>query len=434
MRYSMNQERFDAIVVGAGMGGAACAYRLAKAGKKVLLIERGNYAGAKNMTGGRIYTHSLEMLMPDFRGKAPLERKVTAEKISILQGGQETTIGYAANPQKAQDESYTVLRSVFDRFLAGEAEKAGAMVVNKIQVDELVKEGGRVVGVRCGKDTVLCDVVILADGANSMLAEQSGFRKRTRPADMAVGVKEVYTFPKSNFIDDRFCLAPGEGLSQLFMGDISCGLMGGGFLYTNKTSVSVGVVVSLSHIGEADMTIDEMMNRLLSYPCVVNAIRGGKLVERSGHMVPEVGYRGISTLSGDGFMIVGDAAGFCVNIGYAVRGMDFAIASGIYAADAYIKAHEAGDYSASSLRRYDQMVENSFIGHDLKLYRKFPEFAGSNPRLFSTYPELINGIMHDTFMINGDGASSLSSKLMKRAKSVGLFTLIGDAIKGGRSL
>ena len=170
----MSQERFDAIVVGGGMAGASAAYRLAKAGIRVLLVERGNYAGAKNVTGGRIYTHSLEQLIPDFRKRAPLERKVTQERISILDSGKSTTIEYNGSAEHPDEESYVVLRSVFDKWLADEASSAGAMVVNRIQVDSLLMQGDRVVGVRCGNDEAYANVVILADGVNSLLAERAG--------------------------------------------------------------------------------------------------------------------------------------------------------------------------------------------------------------------------------------------------------------------
>ena len=428
----MSQERFDAIVVGGGMAGASAAYRLAKAGIRVLLVERGNYAGAKNVTGGRIYTHSLEQLIPDFRKRAPLERKVTQERISILEGGKSTTIEYNGGAEHPDEESYVVLRSVFDKWLADEAANAGAMVVNRIQVDSLLMQGDRVVGVRCGNDEAYANVVILADGVNSLLAERAGLRAPLRPAEVAVSAKEVYTFNKG-VIEERFGVAADEGASWLFMGDITHGLMGGGFLYTNKNSVSIGIVVSLEHIGEADATIEDMMNEFMAYPTVARILKGGKLVERSGHMVPEAGYQAVSTLSGDGFIIVGDAAGFCVNMGYTVRGMDFAIASGMYAADAVIKAHKLGDFSAGAMRYYDLKVEDSFIGKDLKQYRRLPDFL-NNPRIFTAYPAMVNGIMQDVFTVNGKGASPLVPKLLKRANKAGLVGLAMDALKGGRAL
>ncbi|WP_251441384.1 FAD-dependent oxidoreductase [Veillonella intestinalis] len=425
-------ERFEAIVVGGGLAGAAAAYRMAKAGVKVLLVERGSYGGAKNMTGGRIYTHSLEALIPNFRETAPLERKVTKERISILEGGKATTVEYEATPAKPEDESYVVLRSVFDKWLVDQAAAAGAVVVNRIQVDELLKEGDTVVGIRCGKDTMLADVVVLADGVNSLLAERAGLRAPVTAAEVAVGAKEVYTFNKG-VLEERLGLDGNDGLAWLCMGDITHGLMGGGFLYTNKNSLSLGVVVGLEHIGEADATIEDMMNEFMSYGPIARLLKGGKLVERSGHMVPEAGYKAVTTLSGNGFIIVGDAAGFCINMGYTVRGMDFAIASGMYAGDAIIKAKKLQDFSAGALRYYDILIEDSFIGKDLKTYRHFPEFL-NNPRIFQKYPSMVNGIMEDVFTVNGNGAKPLVPKLLKRATGVGLVNLAMDALKGGRAL
>lgn len=87
---------FDAIVVGAGCAGSVAAYELAKAGKEVLLIERGNFAGAKNMTGGRIYAHSLRKVFPDFESEAPLERKITRERISLMTQEANLTMDFTS--------------------------------------------------------------------------------------------------------------------------------------------------------------------------------------------------------------------------------------------------------------------------------------------------------------------------------------------------
>lgn len=274
--------------------------------------------------------------------------------------------------------------------------------------------------------------MVLADGVNSLLAERAGLRAPITAAEVAVGAKEVYSFNKG-VLEERLGLDGNDGLSWLFMGDITHGLMGGGFIYTNKNSLSIGVVVGLEHIGESDATIEDMMNEFMAYPTVARLLKGGKLLERSGHMVPEAGYKMVTTLSGDGFIIVGDAAGFCINMGYTVRGMDFAIASGMYAADAIIKAKRLGDYSAGALRYYDIMIEDSFVGKDLKTYRHFPEFL-NNPRIFQKYPGMVNGIMSDVFTVNGDGAKPLVPKLLKRATGVGLVNLAMDALKGGRAL
>ena len=216
----MDEERFDAIVVGAGLAGCAAAYKMVQEGLEVLLIERGNYAGAKNMTGGRIYTHSLEKLIPDFREIAPLERKVTKEKISIISDNQATTIEYASNDYKENEESYTILRGRFDQWLAEQVEEAGGMVVAGVQADELILEDGKVVGVKVGEDDMYGNVVVIADGVNSMLAEKAGFRKPVTPEQMAVGAKDVYEL-SPELIEARFGQSEGEGTAWLSMGDVT---------------------------------------------------------------------------------------------------------------------------------------------------------------------------------------------------------------------
>ena len=429
----MDEERFDAIVVGAGLAGCAAAYKMVQEGLEVLLIERGNYAGAKNMTGGRIYTHSLEKLIPDFREIAPLERKVTKEKISIISDNQATTIEYASNDYKENEESYTILRGRFDQWLAEQVEEAGGMVVAGVQADELILEDGKVVGVKVGEDDMYGNVVVIADGVNSMLAEKAGFRKPVTPEQMAVGAKDVYEL-SPELIEARFGQSEGEGTAWLSMGDVTGGLMGGGFIYTNKESISVGMVVSLAHIGQSDKNIEEMMNDFVATPAIAPLLKDAKLVERSGHVVPEAGFGGVSNLSGDGYVIVGDAAGLCMNLGYTVRGMDLAIESGIHAAQTIIEAKAAEDYSAAALKKYDDRVLNSpSIGGDMKLTAKFPEFMETD-RIFKEYPQMVNGIMHDVFRVNDQGAEPIMKKMMRRVKKVGIINLAKDGWKGVHSL
>ncbi len=429
----MDEERFDAIVVGAGLAGCAAAYKMVQEGLEVLLIERGNYAGAKNMTGGRIYTHSLEKLIPDFREIAPLERKVTKEKISIISDNQATTIEYASNDHKENEESYTILRGRFDQWLAEQVEEAGGMVVAGVQADELILEDGKVVGVKVGEDDMYGNVVVIADGVNSMLAEKAGFRKPVTPEQMAVGAKDVYEL-SPELIEARFGQSEGEGTAWLSMGDVTRGLMGGGFIYTNKESISVGMVVSLAHIGQSDKNIEEMMNDFVATPAIAPLLKDAKLVERSGHVVPEAGFGGVSNLSGDGYVIVGDAAGLCMNLGYTVRGMDLAIESGIHAAQTIIEAKAAEDYSAAALKKYDDRVLNSpSIGGDMKLTAKFPEFMETD-RIFKEYPQMVNGIMHDVFRVNDQGAEPIMKKKMRRVKKVGIINLAKDGWKGVHSL
>lgn len=430
------REIFDVIIVGAGPAGASAAYRLAQQRVKVLVIERGMAPGAKNMMGGRIYTHSLEQLIPDFRERAPLERQVVKERISIASGKEMTTIEYTGSDIPQDEESYVVLRATFDKWLAEEAEQQGALIISNVQVTELITEGEgkrkRVTGVRCDDDEVYAKMVIIAEGANTILLEQAGLMESTDPRSMAVGVKEVYKLKKED-IDNRLMLTGNQGMAWLTLGDMTDGLLGGGFIYTNKDSVSVGMVVGLEDIGSAKHSIDDMLGAFTSHPSIAPLLKNGQLKEHSAHLVPEGGYESMPKLGGLGYLIIGDAARMCMNLGYTIRGMDLAIQSGICAAEA-INIGLRDENMDKVLKMYEKQVKNCWLGKDLKRYRKMPKFLATHPRVFDTYPEFVNSMMRDVFTVNGNGAESLMKKLWRRINTVGVFTLIRDAWKGVRSL
>ena len=415
------------------MAGATAGYVLAQAGLEVVVIERGNYAGSKNMTGGRLYGHSLEKIIPNFAAEAPVERKVTKEKVSFLTGDGAVTLDfYAGALGDPQNASYTVLRGVFDQWLAGKAEEAGAVLAAGVRVDELLVQDGKVVGVKAGEDVLEADVVILADGVNSLLAQQVGLRQELHPHQVAVGVKEVIELPEQ-VIADRFNLSGDEGLSWLFAGACTGGIMGGGFLYTNKSSLSLGLVCTLSDMGRAQKTLPEMLEDFKQHPVIRPLIKGGKLIEYSGHLVPEAGINMMPKLFSDGVVMVGDAAGFVINTGYMVRGMDLAVASAEAAAKAVIQAKEKGDFSAQSLSVYQQLLEQSFVLQDLRLYKKAPEFM-NNPRIFNDYPAMAVSLMTDLFKVDGSPNKSLLAKVNQSIKRVGLATLLKDGLKGVRAI
>ena len=159
----MSEEKFDAIIVGGGLAGLSAAYVLAQHEMEVLVVERGSFCGSKNVTGGRIYTHSLEKLMPGFAEEAPLERKVTKEKIALFTETGALNIEYASGKEEeAGSASYTILRSKFDKWFAEKCEEVGAMLVPGIRVDSVIKDGDKVIGIDAGGEEMYADVVILA--------------------------------------------------------------------------------------------------------------------------------------------------------------------------------------------------------------------------------------------------------------------------------
>ncbi|HBQ87609.1 MAG TPA: FAD-dependent oxidoreductase [Syntrophomonas sp.] len=430
----MSNEGFDVIVVGAGVAGTVAAYLLGREGLQVLLIERGNYSGSKNMTGGRIYSHSLEKIMPDFAQEAPIERKITREKVFMMTEKSSIGLDFQSSLLGAQgSDSYSVLRGVFDQWLAEKAEEVGVEIITGICVDDLIIRQGKVCGVIAGTDQIESGITILADGINSLLAQKAGLREEFKPNQVAVGVKELIELP-GELIQERFQCDENEGTACMFAGFPSDGRVGGGFLYTNKESISLGVVCTLSDLVKGQKAIPQLMEDFKMHPSVAPLIRGGRLVEYSGHLVPEGGVEMMPKIIGDGVLVVGDAAGFCVNLGYAVRGMDFAIASGECAAQAVIKAYQGGGYSEGNLQAYRSYLEESFVLRDMKLYRNFPKFLETTPRVFSDYPKLLEGIMADMFVMDGEPTPALMKIMMKHLNKVGVLKIARDAWKGVRAL
>lgn len=425
----MSEDAFDAIIVGAGLAGCTAAYVLAQAGANVLVIERGNYAGSKNMTGGRIYTHSLEKIIPGFAKQAPLERKISKEKVSFMTANAGVTLDYhAQHPEDPLKESYSILRGKFDQWFMEQAEAQGAQFIAGIRIDEIILQDGKVIGVQADGDILEANTVILAEGVNALLGEKLGMVERVKPDSVAVGVKELIELP-AGLIQDRFNLTEDEGAAWLFAGYPSAGLMGGGFLYTNKESLSLGLVCGLNHIEKAPKSVPQMLEDFKNHPLIKPLVAGGKMIEYSAHVVPEAGINMLPKLIGNGVLITGDAAGFCINVGYTIRGMDLAIASGEAAAKAVLAAKEKGDYSEAGLASYKTLLDESFVMKDLKLYKKLPAFL-ENPRMFSQYPQIVADIMADMFIVDGAPAKPLRKKIMARAKQVGYLNLIKDGIKG----
>ncbi|MGI6217141.1 MAG: FAD-dependent oxidoreductase [Coriobacteriales bacterium] len=433
----MEDRDFDIIIVGSGCAGATAAFVAATSGKSVLVVERGDYAGAKNMTGGRIYTHSLRKVFPDFESEAPLERKIVHERIAMLDSESQTTLDFTSPELSAKGaESYSVLRADFDQWLASKAEDAGAEYICGIPVEELVKDdSGYVIGIKAGDDVLTSHVVILAEGVNSLLSERYLGNPRPKPNQMAVGIKELFELSPDQ-IEQRFLCQPGEGAAMLFVGDCTKGRVGGGFLYTNKESVSLGLVATISDAASASnpVPIYQMLDDFKKHPAVAPMIAGAKMIEHSGHMVSEGGFDMIPRYVFDGALVAGDSAMLCMNLGYQVRGMDFAIASGQMAAMAACTAIDSEDVSAKGLSTYKTMMENSFVIQDLQKFRGWPSTMENWNQMFTDYPKMARELLNSMFVVDGRPQQHLKDRMKPIIKRRGLHNLYKQAKGALKSL
>ena len=409
-------DKIDAVIVGGGLSGLSLAYKLAEKDMQVIVLERGDFPGSKNVTGGRLYLMPVKDLIGDMLEGAPFERKVVREKWSLFGESNSLSVDLASE-RFQEDHSFTVLRANLDRWLSEKLMEKGVFVIPKYRVDDLLFEDNKVTGVRIGSEEIYAHVTVAADGVLSFMAEKAGLKQKSLPKNYAVGIKEVIELPEEK-INDRFNVEPGQGSAHLFLGDVTKGMFGGGFLYTNKKSISLGLVVGIEALLSRKLEVHTLLDAFKERSEIRPLVKDGTLAEYSAHVIPEAGYSGISKLATHGMLVTGDAAGFALNMGVTVRGMEFAIASGILAAETIIRAKDLNDYSAESLSFYEKRLKETFVMKDLFTSRKVPSFL-ENDAFFSYYPKTFPELL-ERIMWFGKGPKD---PLWKTLKSSNLFSL-----------
>ncbi len=434
----MSEERFDVIVVGAGPAGLAAAYTMAQAGLEVIVIERGDYPGAKNVMGGVVYRRPTEDVFPDFwQGKSsPVERNIVKQSLWLMNKDAAFSIGYGSAQFKAEEgyNAFTVLRAKFDQWMAAQVEEAGAIIINETTVTDLIMEHGKVVGVRTSRDDgdLYADLVIVAQGVNNLLVQQVGLGVDLKASQAAVAVKEIIALP-TGVIEDRFNLEKGEGATIELVGESTMGLTGTAFIYTNKDSLSIGAGALVSQVQQKGVNPNDILENLKEHPMVKPLIAGGETKEYMAHLIPEGGYHAMPKVYADGVMVVGDAAQM-VN-GMHREGSNLAITSGKLAGLTAIEAKERGDYSSKTLSRYQQRLEESFVLKDLKKYRNLSHFIDDNTHLFTEYPEMVLAASHELMTVDGTPKGDKFKAMFDMVKSKrSLWQITTDLYKGWRAV
>ncbi len=396
----------------------------------MLLVERGPFPGSKNVFGGRIYSYPLKKLFGENWKEAPVERFIRKEGITFMTADTAFSVEYET---KDPTGSFTAIRAKFDKWLAEQAEKAGASLITDARVDDLLIDKGQVKGIVAGQDKIPADVVIACDGTTTGLARKAGLVNMLEPEEISMGMKDVIELGDER-IQERFGLEPGEGAAHVLVGDCSGGLRGGGFLYTNKDSLALGMVVGGDSVSLQQVPSHELMKRLRSHPKIQRYINNGKTIEYGAHMIPEAGPGMLVRPYTGGMIVAGDAAGHLLNNGYTFRGVDMAIEAGISAAETVIESRKTKNYSAKSLSSFEHRLRQNPALKDMYTFNRVPRFL-RNKRLYSTYPELVCSAAEAVYRVDGTGKRKIFKELRAQTKGkVSTLALIRDLISGARTL
>jgi electron transfer flavoprotein-quinone oxidoreductase len=439
------EDKFDCIIVGGGIAGLSAAMMLARAGKRFLLIERGEFCGSKNVSGGVLWGTDLERLVPGYwESDGGFERFVNHRRLSFMDPGSCFSLDFKSDhfdPPPYQGVS--VLRATFDAWLAEQVQaviEAGpaaedSFLATDILVEELLQEEGRVVGIRAGEERFLADTVILCEGVNNLLTRQIGLEKEYVPADhVAVGVKEVIRFDRK-VLEDRFQLRGRSGLTNEFVGTCSEGVDGGGFLYTNLDSVSIGLVLGMADLRDKRLKPYDILNTFKAHPAVADMLQGGEVVEYSAHVVSTGDIRGMPReVYADGVMVAGEAAHLLLNAGKAIQGMDFAMRSGMLAAEAAMAASEAGDFSSAQLKNYRLALDNSYVMKDMESFQDAVHLL-HNPVMHEKVPAVLCDFGRQFFTVRNEPTPK-AAKMMRMAikRHASYWELIKLGAKAARAL
>jgi len=377
----------DVAIVGAGPAGLACAIELSRlvtgaraAGRSVpelniAVLEKAGSLGEHSLSGAVVNPRAFRELFPDLPPEQlPFRQPVTAESVYFLTERRARRI--PTPPTMHNAGFYTASLCEIVRWLGERAEQQGVNLFPGFPVASLLVEGDGVRGVRTtasGLDRsgapgagyqeptdVAAKVTVLAEGTRGMLTQAWREWQKVsapNPQIFALGVKEVWEVKR-----------PLDRAIHTLGWPLPVDAFGGSFMYPlGPAQVAIGLVVGLDY-HDASLDVHQLLQRMKLHPLFRPWLEGGQVLEWGAKTIPEGGYYALpERRHGDGILVLGDAAGF-VDVP-SLKGIHYAMQSGIFAARAAFEALAAGDTGAGALAAYDRMVDGSFIAEDLSRTR-----------------------------------------------------------------
>jgi len=393
----------DVIIVGGGLSGLSAGITAVREGLNVILLERGEYSGAKNLSGGRMYVHSLLKLIPDALDKAPFERPITKETFEFFCDNRKLSFSLE---EKDKKNSFSVLRSKFDRWLAEEAEKLGLLISYSTLVTDSHREGNGIT-LETNRGALKAPLVIDASGVTSVVFRYLGLRNFS-PSKWMLGVKEI--------VKTDIKMNDNEGEVRTIVGSIK-GVKGGGFVYTNKDSLSVGMAVTFDSLPKSEYPAKDLVEGFREKIGI-----DGEILEYSAHAIPYYGYKNLPAIYADNLIAVGDSAGFLINDGFTIRGMDLAIASGMIAG---LSAKKIRDNGYKTEIYYDMLKESFILKHLELAYNRFELM--NKAYILNSYPEILCNVLSDMFTVNENRNTLIDDAILRlKEKGISLTQAIND--------
>lgn len=425
-------ERFETIIIGGGLSGLAAGIELAKSGKECVIFERGEESGSKNVIGGVLYAAPLLKILPDFVKEAPWERYIKKRIFAFV--SKEKSVFITFDSEKWGKEpyynySFTVLRAKFDKWLSEKYEELGGLLLSGAKVEDFIWEGTKIIGVRTlvgpNEEEVMGDNFIIAEGANPFLAFKADLADKRYAEDFVIAVKEVLKLSEEE-INKRFNLKEREGVAIEIFGEFTEGILGSGFIYTNRDTLSIGAGAKIEELREKGLNPNDLLENMKNIPEIKKWIEGAEIMEYEAHLIPEYGIKRRSPLVRDNVAVIGDAAGF-VNVSIFHEGTNLAVESGRLVAEAI---------KEGNLKNYEKKLKKSWIWKDLEKTKGFMDYLKRNKDIIYDLPFRFIEIVEEMFTIEPDKPKTIKRKkywqILTREKGITSFLI--NSVKGLKML